>query len=298
MIRFYDSLQQPSPVQLQFAVNSGIHGWAGYLGGPERVDGVWDKATFDNIASFKLSTAGFIVGLDDPNISVQRSGERLPLGSVVGHDIETNFSVSRFTDAYAESWASTMRSAGFAPVLYGLPSLCKRFGSHYDGVWFAGGSYYRTGKNPAPSDPRESGYAIANSHQAWQWYGTHNFNGIGVDESVCDDFFAGVPMGQMTLDVAQSVVFSTRLLALGSPGTQADVDFTAMDMVSGNPEAALTRLQELLQADPNFVWNRIKAVEKQLADAVKGGVVLDASVAANLQDQITAIKSGLHTASL
>lgn len=232
MKRYLDSLSQPSDAQLRLAKQSGFDGWAGYLGGPTAA-GVWSSSTFARVRQAGLAAPGFWVGLGRIADAVA-AAQTLDRGSIIGHDIETGSDVANFNDSYAELWASAIRSAGYRPVLYGLPALTNRFGNHYDGVWFAGGPYYRSGNNPPPSDPRESGYAQSVKKLGWQWYGTHDFSGIGVDESVLDDWFGGDIMDWNT------VVKSWYLLAFKRNPAQSEVDGWASRLRAGeNGEAIL-----------------------------------------------------------
>ncbi len=73
-------------------------------------------------------------------------------------------------------------------------------------------------------------------------------------------------MGQMTLDVARSIVF-VRLSGEGVLSDQAQIDAYAGPMAQPgvNPEAKLTDLNNDLAANPHTLTNRVAKLEQEVA---------------------------------
>ncbi len=191
--------------------------------------------------------------------------------------------MAAFTDTLAHEYANAFRAVGYKSVLYGLASTVKRFGSYYDGVIVAGGLYYRTGANPAPSDPRDAAMSVpTNWYQGWQWWGTHDFNGIGVDESVVDDWFTeetGLTAAERG-DLASAQVYQ---MYAGVLRQNADDDTNGRDYWYNN----------ILQ---NGFGSAIKSflASPAAVAALKAQPMVDIS---GLQADIASIKSGLASAS-
>jgi hypothetical protein len=243
VIKILDSLSEPNPDQARAAKAAGVAAWFGYVGGPEAA-GVWDGIGFTMVRNVGLTAGGFWVGLGDPQQALRAAqAAGLLSGSVIGHDVETAASVAGLSDAVAASFSAALRSGGYRPVLYGLPAICAARGAHYDAVWVAGGPSYRTG-TPVQTDPR--GLVSISQNQAWQWYATHDFHGIGVDESIADDWFAGE---DMTLDTARLHVWGWYTNYCGRVATQSEVDFWAQKLMAENPEAVITEFYTTPEAE-------------------------------------------------
>lgn len=241
-IRILDSLSTPTTAQIAAAKAVGISAYFGYVGGPEAA-GLWPSSAFQTVVRGGLRTGAFWVGLgalETVGLKAREAG--IPAGSVIGHDIETPASVDALSVALGAAFTDSCRQAGYRSALYGLSRLAGLYGHAYDAVWVAGGRAYRSGV-PVPRSPAQ-GFGRIAPNMAWQWWGTHDFDGIGVDESIADDWFLGVE-NMATLGQKRATIFTFRVAAFGEwPPNQAAVDAYAAEIADdyGNVEEVLTRL--------------------------------------------------------
>lgn len=249
-IRILNSLSTPTAAQIAAAKAVGISAYFGYIGGPEAA-GVWPAGAFQAVVRGGLRAGGFWVGLgalEAVGRTAQEAG--IPAGSVIGHDIETPASVDALSAALGGAFTNSCRRAGYRSALYGLSRLTSLYGHVYDAVWVAGGEAYRSGV-PVPRSPAQ-GFGRIAPNMAWQWWGTHNFDGIGVDKSIADDWFLGVENilgveNVATIGQKRATIFTFRVGAFGEwPPNQAAVDAYAGQIADdySNVEEVLTRLLE------------------------------------------------------
>jgi Rv2525c-like, glycoside hydrolase-like domain len=206
-----DSFTPPSDAVLTTAVASGIHGWPGYIGGPECAaptgPGGWDVSAFARIRDKGLRAPGIYVGLGSGQEAVSLARARgIPAGEVIWHDVETQWSMSNESATEAQGWVAAVRSAGYKAGLYGTAAFVNTWGHFYDVVWAAGGAYYRDGPggNPWPTTPMAVPGCTPNRTPCGvQWWATHDEFGFTIDRSIMGPEFAAHALGDDDLTPAQ-----------------------------------------------------------------------------------------------
>ena len=198
-----DSFTPPPASGLDAANRAGIHGWPGYIGGPECAaptgPGGWDAPAFARIRAKGLRAPGIYVGLGSGQEAVALAKARgIPAGEVLWHDVETQWSMSHESGAEAQGWVGAVRAGGYKAGLYGTAAFVNTWGHLYDCVWAAGGAYYRSGPggNPWPATPLDVPDCTPNHRPCGvQWWATHTEFGFTIDRSIMGPEFSAHPVG-------------------------------------------------------------------------------------------------------
>jgi hypothetical protein len=106
-----------------------VAGWWVYIGGPEAAT-TWPDTVAATIRGAGLKALGVYVGSGSGADAVaQAHAHGFQAGDVIAHDIETARSTRALTPAVARAWTSTVRDAGFNPVLYGTVRMAEPSGT-------------------------------------------------------------------------------------------------------------------------------------------------------------------------
>lgn len=263
-----DSFSPPSPTILAQAKSQNVAGWWVYIGGPEAAT-TWPTTVAADIRNAGLTALAVYVGIGTGNDAVLKAQQHgFGHGDIIAHDIETAYSTGALTDAVATAWTNTVRAAGFRPVLYGtLTFVNGEVASHYDGVWGAGGAYYRTGANPPPP-LSAAGLTQHPGCQGWQWYGTHTAFNIGVDSSIVDDWFilGDAMTASQLINIKRSMVIAERWRHEDWPTSQASVDAFATQILDdfSNYEAVITNMMTIFNTNNQpSLWEQVQALKGQ-----------------------------------
>lgn len=283
-----DSFSPPSDATLEQAKAAGVQVWPGYTGGPEAAIS-WPADGFVRIRNHGLRAPAIYVGLGTPEEAVAQAQARgVPQGEVIWHDIETGWSMSHDTPAFAIRWVTGVLQAGYIPGLYGTAAFVNQWGHFYRCVWAAGGSYYRNGpgSNPWPATPLQvPACTPAGTPCGVQWWATHNEFGIGVDRSIMDDLFGhsngDVMDAQHEQQLLEWVAFRQYVDALIRVPESVDAMVARANRIA--LVGAISSQWEMEQSTegkgkPGGMlaaifgsWTRLAAVEQHLADLGKKG---------------------------
>jgi hypothetical protein len=224
------SYDVPSAAQLAEAKRHGVRMWAGYLQTRPGVNigHAWEQAEFARVRAAGLAVMAFCSGHDDPvackNLAAAW-GVRLCL------DVESGI---RGDGPWVQAW---LHQSGAG--LYGnAPVFANRQAAFYVLAAYPGNNPTRTWTND-PLHPRPHG------HCGWQWQGTHQEFGCGVDRGWYDDWFAEQPDGQGG-NHWSSLGGSVEHGPVVAQNLDGRLELFALD--------AHAHLQDLAQAVPNGGW--------------------------------------------
>jgi hypothetical protein len=257
-----DSFTPPPDTVLDAAKAEGIHGWPGYIGGPECAaptgPGGWDASAFARIRAKGLRAPGIYVGLGSGQEAVSLARARgIPAGEVIWHDVETQWSMSNESATEAQGWVAAVRGAGHKAGLYGTAAFVNTWGHFYDVVWAAGGAYYRDGPGGStwPATPMSVPGCTPNRTPCGvQWWATHSEFGFTIDRSIMGPEFAASALAvededAMTLDHARLHVCEWYMRIRATPPAQSEVDGWASQLAGGaNLEAVLAAFRATPEA--------------------------------------------------
>ena len=248
----------PDQAHLQMLWQAGYRVAGVYVGGPNLyLPDLWHSSDISAARLLGFSIVAFYVGYDGNHLQAA-TGAGLHPGDIYCLDVEGG---APATVAQQTQFSHDVRVGGYRSALYGLVSTTNANWSNFDAIIAA--NY--TGQSTPPATNVAPG-SVAQVPQGWQWRGTFTdpFSGATIDATTVDDYFVGgtPEMGQMTLDVARSIVF-VRLSGEGLLQSQAQVDAYAGPMAQPgvNPEAKLTDLNNDINANPSSLTNRVKKLE-------------------------------------
>jgi hypothetical protein len=246
-----DSATPPTLTQVEFAASKGYSIWSGYLATKPgvRLYSPWSKANFDTVVKGGLQTMAYVSGWDDP------------LG------------VRNLADAWGIRLICLDDEGGIRPEGGWVQGFLDKSGAGLYGnaQWHPGrrAAFHIMADYPRSGDPGHETWPTwapnPGTPCGWQWAGTHDFGGVGVDSTWFDDWFVTA--------------------AGGGGGTIGD-DFMAL---IDNPTAA----QKQAFADFLAQWANHYQVEGdalQWALGLQIGNPVSASTSKVLTDMMTAIK--------
>ena len=224
------SFDVPSAAQLAEAKRHGVRMWSGYLQTRPGVNigHAWEQAEFARVRAAGLAVMAFCSGDDDPvackNLAAAW-GVRLCL------DVESGI---RGDGPWVQAW---LHQSGAG--LYGnAPVFANRQAAFYVLAAYPGNNPTSTWTND-PLHPRPHGPC------GWQWQGTHQEFGCGVDRGWYDDWFAEHPDGQGG-NHWSSLGGSVEHGPVAAQNLDGRLELFALD--------AHAHLQDLAQEAPNGGW--------------------------------------------
>lgn len=224
------SFDVPSAAQLAEAKQHGVRMWSGYLQTRSGVNigHAWEQAEFARVRTAGLAVLAFCSGLDDPvackNLAAAW-GVRLCL------DVEGGI---RGDGPWVQAW---LHQSGAG--LYGnAPVFANRQAAFYVLAAYPGDNPTRTWT----SDPH---YPRPNGPCGWQWQGTHQEFGCGVNRGWYDDWFAAHHDGHGD-NHWSSLGGSVEQGPVAAQNLDGRLELFALD--------AHGHLQDLAQATPNGGW--------------------------------------------
>ncbi len=175
MIAGLDSATPPSASQLAQAKAQGVRLWGGYLATKAHVNlaHAWSKDDFSRVKAAGLATIAYCSGLDDP---VACRNLAAAWGVPLCLDVESGI---HGDGPWVQDWLTKSRAGlyGNAPVFAGRKAAFYVIAAFTNHAHDPGATW--TSSTPRPHGPC-----------GWQWRGTHDEFGVGVDRGWYDDWFA------------------------------------------------------------------------------------------------------------
>jgi len=180
LIEGRDSAYAPNAVQLAAFFAQGVRVFGGYIKlGNDGVLNGWSQSDFARVRAAGMTPIGFFSGFDDPatvKALAASWGILAALDDESGMRPDGSWVQAELTASggglYGNGWVHNGRAAAF-DILSGYPTSGDPSGVSWN-----------TAYAPRPAGPC-----------GWQWAGSHVENGITVDSSWLDDWFAGLHGG-------------------------------------------------------------------------------------------------------
>ena len=275
MIEWLDSAYPPNDAQIAAAKAAGIGGWAGYFAGTFILNG-WSKADFDRVKAGGLRTMAYCSGWDDPAADKAQS---IAWAVTICLDVEGGI---RGDGPWVPPWLAASGSGLYGN--YGCHGG-RSAAFHVLAAYLGGGDPQATwwGSTPRPAGPC-----------GWQWLGTHDFAGKGVDSAWFDDAIAllgfgpgggslGGGMPTLFHDPASNNMYLVgpegkrhislaELQALQRLGAGASTDMATADLAGipdvsaggGSPDPALVTYLQQIKAEEDAIKAELDADSAKL----------------------------------
>ena len=286
-----DSAYAPTAAQIEAAGKAYPHltAWAGYLPSPGAYH-VWSPADFAGVRAAGLDVLPIYVTAQGRALNGRTEGasdghgalsacEQYGLTGLVCLDVEEPVwsAGNASAVAHAQGFVQVLAESSRESVGYGPTAYCDAVAAIHAAVW-AGQYPY---KPPADPDPASLGFRAP---AGWQWKGSHDVGGVGVDTSAITFAFGATihvlptptpsqPQPAQGDDMAltfpqkEGIVMGWRALGWGWP-TQVAVDAYAKLIADdgSNQEAVLTKMSEDFAAGGQpILTSRVAALEAKLA---------------------------------